>query len=118
MVPSFYTPLTAICEVHIIKSGLSCKCQACEVRIFTFVKKTHQLPHRNIVGRRIREARLKSKPPISQDDLAGRLAARGISLDQTAISRIERQTRYLMDYEIAAIAKCLKVSVGWLHGEK
>ena len=25
--------------------------------------------------------------------------------------------RYLMDYEIAAIARSLKVSVGWLFGE-
>jgi transcriptional regulator with XRE-family HTH domain len=82
------------------------------------LKKTHQLPRRNVIGRRIREARLKSSTPISQDDLAGRLAVKGIVLDQTAISRIERQERYLMDYEVAAIAKCLKVSVAWLHGEK
>jgi len=33
-------------------------------------------------------------------------------------SAVENQTRYLMDYEIAAIAKCLKVSVGWLFGEE
>jgi ribosome-binding protein aMBF1 (putative translation factor) len=89
-----------------------------EFRISHILKKTHQLSSRNVIGRRIREARLKSKPPVSQDDLAGRLAARGIILDQTAISRIERQERYLMDYEVAAIAKCLKVSVAWLHGEK
>jgi ribosome-binding protein aMBF1 (putative translation factor) len=82
------------------------------------VKKTHQLPRRNITGGRIREARLNRKPAVSQDDLAGRLAAKGIVLDQTAISRIERQDRYLMDYEVAAIAKCLKVSVAWLYGEK
>ncbi len=81
------------------------------------VKKTHQSAHRNIVGMRIREARLKSKRPISQDDLSGRLAAQGIFLDQTAISRIEKQARYLMDYEVAAIAKCLRVSVAWLYGE-
>jgi hypothetical protein len=91
----------------------------CEFRISHIaLKKTHQLPRRNIIGRRIREARLKSKPPVSQDDLAGRLAGNGIVLDQTAISRIERQDRYLMDYEVAAIAKCLKVSIAWLHGEK
>jgi HTH-type transcriptional regulator, cell division transcriptional repressor len=90
----------------------------CEFRISHLLKKTHQLLARNVIGRRIREARLKSTPPVSQDDLAGRLAARGIVLDQTAISRIERQERYLMDYEVAAIAKCLKVSVAWLHGEK
>lgn len=76
------------------------------------------MPRRNIIGRRIREARLKVNPPVSQDDLAGRLAGKGIVLDQTAISRIERQERYLMDYEVVAIAKCLKVSVAWLHGEK
>jgi HTH-type transcriptional regulator, cell division transcriptional repressor len=81
------------------------------------VKKTHQSAHRNLVGKRIREARLKSKRPISQDDLSGRLAAQGIFLDQTAISRIEKQARYLMDYEVSAIAKCLRVSVAWLYGE-
>jgi len=81
------------------------------------MKKTHQRTERNLVGRRIRQARLKCSPPVSQDDLTGRLAARGIVLDQTAISRIENQTRYLMDYEVAAIAKCLKVSVAWLFGE-
>jgi transcriptional regulator with XRE-family HTH domain len=82
------------------------------------MKKTHQQTGRNILGRRIRQVRLKCNPPVSQDDLAGRLAARGIILDQTAISRVENNSRYLMDYEIAAIAKCLKVPVGWLFGEK
>jgi HTH-type transcriptional regulator, cell division transcriptional repressor len=81
------------------------------------MKRTHQRSERNVIGRRIRQARLKCSPPVSQDDLAGRLAARGITLDQTAISRIESQARYLMDYEIVAIAKCLKVPVGWLFGE-
>ncbi len=81
------------------------------------MKKTSQLPHRNVIGRRIRKARLRCRPSVSQDDLAGRLAAHGISLDQTAISRIEGQQRYVMDYEAAAIARCLKVSVGWLFGE-
>jgi transcriptional regulator with XRE-family HTH domain len=82
------------------------------------MKKTAQHESRNIVGRRVREARLKCTPSVSQDDLAGKLGARGIVMDQTAISRIERQERYLMDYEIAAIAKALKVSVAWLFGER
>ncbi len=81
------------------------------------LKKTRQSAQRNIVGKRIREARLKSKQAISQDDLSGRLAAQGIFLDQTAISRIEKQARYVMDYEVAAIAKCLRVPVSWLYGE-
>lgn len=72
---------------------------------------------RNQIGGRIRRARLKCSPPVSQEDLAGRLAAQGINLDRSAISRIESQDRYLMDYEISVIARCLKVTVGWLFGE-
>ena len=81
------------------------------------MKKTGQLAKRNLIGERIRKARLACRPPVTQDDLVGRLAARGVTIDQTAVSRIENQTRYLMDYEIAAIARSLKVSVGWLFGE-
>ena len=72
---------------------------------------------RNVTGRRIRQARLKCSPSVSQEDLAGRLAAQSITIDRSAISRIEGGTRYLMDYEVAAIARSLKVSVGWLFGE-
>jgi len=81
------------------------------------MKKTSQSEKRNLVGKRIRQARLLCNPPVSQEDLAGRLAAKNIIMDQTAISRIENQTRYLMDYEAAAIARSLRVSVAWLFGE-
>lgn len=81
------------------------------------MKRTRQSPQRNLIGKRVKEARLKCKPPVSQEDLAGRLAAKGVTLDQTAISRIENRTRYLMDYEIHALARCLKVSVAYLFGE-
>jgi transcriptional regulator with XRE-family HTH domain len=81
------------------------------------MKKTRRSARRNQIGSRIKEARRKCTPPVSQDDLAGRLAARGILLDRSAISRIETHSRYVMDYEIAAIARALKVSVGWLFGE-
>ena len=81
------------------------------------MKKTHIPAERNLIGRRVREARLKCQPPVSQDDLAGKLAAQGITLDQTAVSRIENQTRQLTDYEIAALARSLKVSVAWLFEE-
>jgi len=58
------------------------------------------------------------EPMLSQDALAGRLAKLNISLDRSAISRIESQERYVMDYEVIAIAKCLKVSVEYLIGKK
>lgn len=82
------------------------------------MKKTRKAAPRNQIGSRIRQARLKCKPAVSQEDLAGRLAAQGVFLDRSAISRIESQDRYLMDYEISAIAKALRVSVAWLFGEK
>jgi hypothetical protein len=80
-------------------------------------KTTRAITERNQIGARIRLARLKCSPPVSQEDLAGRLAARGITMDRSAVSRIETRERYLMDYEIFAIARSLRVKVGWLFGE-
>ena len=80
------------------------------------MKKTREAKGRNIIGQRVRKARLACEPPVSQDDLVGRLARQGITLDQTAVSRIENETRYVMDYEAVAIARALKVSVAWLLG--
>lgn len=57
------------------------------------------------------------KPPVSQEDLSGKLAALRIQITQTSISKIENGSRYVMDYEAAAIAKALKVSIAWLYGE-
>jgi hypothetical protein len=82
------------------------------------VKRTKQTAPKNITGRRVREARLRHRPVVSQDALAGKLAAKGLTLDQTAISRIESRERYVMDYEAAAIARCLRVTIGWLYGEE
>jgi transcriptional regulator with XRE-family HTH domain len=73
------------------------------------MKRTHGSTRRNVTGRRIRRARLAAKPAVSQEDLSGRLAALGVTLDQGAISRIESEERYLMDYELLAIAKALRI---------
>lgn len=81
------------------------------------MKKTITATKKNIIGARVRQARLKCNPTVSQEDLAGKLAAQGVLLDRTAVSRIENQSRYAMDYEAAAIARALKVSVAWLFGE-
>jgi len=56
------------------------------------MKKTSKATKKNIIGARVREARLKHKPAVSQDDLAGRLAGQGIIMDRTAVSRIENQS--------------------------
>lgn len=66
----------------------------------------------------MRQARSALVPKVSQEDLAGKLARQGIQITQTSLSKIESKTRYVMDYEAQALAKVLKVSVGWLFGEK
>jgi len=81
------------------------------------VKRTRASQWKNVIGERVRLARLAVKPPVSQEDLSGRLAARGIQITQTGISKLETRQRYVMDYEVAAIAKVLRVSVSWLFAE-
>jgi hypothetical protein len=73
---------------------------------------------RNVIGLRIRKARLSQKPPVSQEDLAARLAVRGIHLDRSALSRMQSRTRFIRDYEIVAILDALRVSIASLFGER
>ena len=82
------------------------------------MKNTRKNNRKNIIGSQVKAARLAFVPTLSQDEVAGRLAKMGISLDRSAISRIESHERYVMDFEAVAIAKCLKVSIGYLIGEK
>ena len=82
------------------------------------MKKTRKAPQRNVIGYRVREARFRLKPEVTQEDLAGRMAARGVFVDRTAISRIELKERYVMDFEAKALAQCLGVTVAWLFAEK
>lgn len=69
---------------------------------------------KNICGDRVREARQKQR--ISQSDLAARLQIKGVILERDCISRIEIGTRFVTDYEIIVLAKCLRVSPLWLLG--
>jgi DNA-binding XRE family transcriptional regulator len=64
-----------------------------------------------VVGPRLRELRRRSTPKITQEDLAGRVAAQNISLDRTAIYRIEMGTRAVTDLELLALAKALRVRI-------
>lgn len=69
----------------------------------------------NIVGDRVREARLRAKPSITQEDLMARLQVLGLEyMDQAKVSRIESGGRPVYDYEIFPLAKALGVSMTWL----
>jgi len=70
----------------------------------------------NIVGKRVKKARLALRPKISQDALSGRLAGRGVTVDRAGIAKIEAGQRYVSDFEVKALAAALGVKVGWLLG--
>ena len=63
-------------------------------------------------------ARVGMNPPVSQDDLSGKLAHLGVQMTQTAMSKLESGQRYVLDYEAMALARALKVRIGWLFGEE
>ncbi len=81
------------------------------------LKISRESKFKNVVGTRVRTARLAMSPKVSQDDLAGKLARLGVQINQAAISRIENRTRIVMDFEAQALAKALKKPISWLFGE-
>jgi hypothetical protein len=72
---------------------------------------------KNIVGRRVAEARQSCKPPLTQDALSGRLSRLGIQLDRAAIAKIENGHRRVLDYELKALAEVLGAETDWLLGD-
>ena len=71
---------------------------------------------RNISGEQIREARFRLR--LSQAQLAARMQTEGVPIEQDAISRIESGERLVQDFELKALAKCLRVTVDWLLTEE
>jgi HTH-type transcriptional regulator, cell division transcriptional repressor len=69
---------------------------------------------KNIIGSRVKEARILSKPVVTQQDLASRLGVMGIHIDRVSISKIEAGNRFVADYEVLGIAQALHVSLDWL----
>lgn len=72
----------------------------------------------NIVGERVKESRVNRKTPMTQDQLSGKLALLGVSIDRAGISKIETGQRSVLDYELKGLAKALGVAVDWLLGGK
>jgi transcriptional regulator with XRE-family HTH domain len=66
------------------------------------------VPEKNIIGKRLRQAR--SKKHITQDQLSAKLARAGVQVDRAGISKIENGSRCVCDYELKAIAKALNLT--------
>ena len=69
---------------------------------------------KNLAGERIRAARQEFPGGLTQDQLSGKLAALGVSLDRAAVAKIELGMRHIYDFELLAFADVLKVKVSWL----
>lgn len=72
----------------------------------------------NIIGERIRAARLMQKPPITQKDLAARLTVYGVPVDRSMVVKMENQERSIKDFEIEALSNCLRLPVEWFFGRE
>ena len=69
---------------------------------------------KNIIGNKVREARRKSNPRLSQKELAAKLELNGWKISRGTLSKIEAGIRQVTDYELMALANVLKVSPEWL----
>lgn len=67
---------------------------------------------RNISGGQVKEARLRLR--LSQAQLAARMQTEGVAIEQDALSRIESGDRLVHDFELKALAKCMRVTEDWL----
>ena len=70
---------------------------------------------KNLCGEWIRQARVVQK--LSQKELVAKIQIEGVTMERDSISRIERGTRFVTDYEVKIFAKVLKVSPEWLLEE-
>lgn len=69
---------------------------------------------RNLVGARVELAR-KNKG-MKQKGLLAQLQVAGVDMNASGLSKLEGQIRYVTDFELAALADILNVSVNWLLG--
>ncbi len=81
------------------------------------MKNPSRTTRKNIIGGRVREARQRPSLQLSQVRLSQCLESTGIAVCRTMVSRIESGERYVADYELIVLAKCLNVSTAWLLGE-
>ena len=69
----------------------------------------------NIIGKKIRKARLAAK--ITQQQLSDKLETRAVYICRGSVSRIEMGQRIVTDIEIEAISEILNVSLEFLFSK-
>ena len=71
---------------------------------------------RNIIGDRVRVARISANPKVTQLELSARLQIQGVMIGDSTIGKIENGASAVTDIQLLAFAKALNVSVLWLLG--
>ncbi len=69
---------------------------------------------KNLIGPRVRQARLQARPRLTQQQLAERVTDLGLPLSRGSIAKLEIGLRCVCDYEVLVLARALNVSLTWL----
>ena len=72
---------------------------------------------KNYIAGRMREARRRFHPRMTQADLSATLQEMGVFIDRAGISKIETGERVVLDFELKAIGEALSIKIGWLLNE-
>ena len=62
----------------------------------------------NIISKRLRKFRKKNG--LSQEELAAQMQLLGVDITQPLISKIERNLRFVKDYELVCFCRILQIS--------
>lgn len=78
-------------------------------------KREQEIGTRNLVGAKVE--RLRQKNCMRQKELLAQLQVRGVSINASALSKLEGQVRTVTDYELVAIADVFGLTVDELLAE-
>ena len=81
-----------------------------------FMKRILETENMNIIGQRVKKARINAG--LSQQQLSNKLELMAVYVCRGSVSRIENGERAITDIEIDAISKVLKVSLDYLFGRE
>ncbi len=65
--------------------------------------------NKNVISQKLKSFRIQRG--LSQGQLAAKMQTMGVNLDQQMISKIEHNTRFVTDYELACFCAVLNVSL-------
>ena len=78
-------------------------------------KREQEIGTRNLVGAKVE--RLRQKTGMRQKELLAQLQVRGISINASALYKLEGQVRTVTDYELVAIADVFGLTIDELLAE-